>query len=275
MIRRICVVAALLAALALPASVAAKTIRATGHGVAAKVTYQGALPTMRKLRLSISSHGKTAYSRAVRAPGCGGHCSVVPPSKHDSPLHVLDVDGNGRPEVVLDVYTGGAHCCSVLQVFSQRGGSSKWVSSQHNFADYGAKLEKLGGRGYRFVSGDDRFAYAFTDFAASGLPVQIFSWKSGHFTDVTHRYPKLIRRDAATWLKLYKRSGRTRPAWGDSVGLIAAWAADEYRLGNRAGARRYLNAQAAAGHLHAPFGKGGKAFIAELEKYLAKWGYGR
>lgn len=273
MIRRVSVTMAVLAALALPAAAAAKTVRSSARGVTATLSYQGTFPSYRKLQLSISRNGTVDYTGAVRAAGCGSRCAIIPASKHYSPLHVLNVDGSGTPEVVLDVYTGGAHCCSVMQVFS-RSASGTWHSSQRNFGDYGAKLEKLGGRGYRFVTGDDRFAYAFTDYAESGLPLQIFSWKGGHFTDVTHRYPKLIARDAARWLKLYKAQAHGSPAWGDSVGLIAAWAADEYRLGHQAAARRYLNAQAAAGHLRAPVGKGGKAFVAELEKYLHKYGYG-
>jgi hypothetical protein len=61
----------------------------------------------------------------------------------------------------------------------------------------------------------------------------------------------------------------------DSVGVIAAWAADEDLLGHVKLVRRYLAQQAAAGHLNAPFDAGGKKFVAKLQRFLRAHGYVR
>lgn len=170
--------------------------------------------------------------------------------------------------MLLDLYTGGAHCCSVLQIFSFDPATGTYVMTEHDFGDPGYRIKDLGGDGQlEFVTADDSFAYAFTDYAASGLPIQILTFAGGHFTDVTRQYPKLIAKDAARFLKDFKHDLR------DGVGLIAAWAADEDSLGHTSLVSRTLNRELRAGHLRALAGVGGKKFLRELNKLLRKDGY--
>jgi hypothetical protein len=61
--------------------------------------------------------------------------------------------------------------------------------------------------------------------------------------------------------------------YSDSVGVIAAWAADEDLLGHTKLVSRFLHEQAVAGHLNAPFGTGGTRFVAKLQKFLRRRGY--
>ena len=190
-------------------------------------------------------------------------------------MRVIDLDHTGQPNVVLDLFTGGAHCCSVEQVFTFDPGTMTYAETERNFGDPGAQIEDLGHDGhFEFVTADDAFAYAFTDFAASGLPLQILTFSGSRFQDVTNSYPALIRRDAATWLKAFHHMARQH--YADSVGVIAAWAADEYRLGKSATANRFLHQQAKAGHLNsalAPNESQGQRFVAALQKFLRRHGY--
>ena len=93
-----------------------------------------------RLVLAITRNGRVVYSGPVSAAGCRGHCMdvAVPPGK--SPLHVLDLDGSGEPEVVLGLFTGGANCCFIDQVFSFDPGTHTYVRSQHNFLNAGAAV---------------------------------------------------------------------------------------------------------------------------------------
>ena len=190
-------------------------------------------------------------------------------------MRVIDLDHTGQPNVVLDLFTGGAHCCSVEQLFTFDPGTMTYAETERNFGDPGAQIEDLGHDGhFEFVTADDAFAYAFTDFAASGLPLQILTFSGSRFQDVTNSYPALIRRDAATWLKAFHHMARQH--YADSVGVIAAWAADEYRLGKSATANRFLHQQAKAGHLKsalAPNESQGQRFVAALQKFLRRHGY--
>jgi hypothetical protein len=150
-----------------------------------------------------------------------------------------------------------------------------YVKVERNFGDPGVAIDDLGHNGrYELLTADDLFAYEFTDFAASGLPIQIFAYSGGHFRDVTRSYPKLIAKDAALWLKAFK--SMSKQGYQDSVGVIAAWAADEDLLGHSKLVRGYLTQQATAGHLKTPLSPqepGGTRFVAKLQKFLLKHDY--
>ena len=124
---------------------------------------------------------------------------------------------------------------------------------------------------YEFLTADDSFAYRFTDFAASGLPIEIETFSDRRFTDVTRHYPRLVAKDAAVWLGAFQRMAGEH--YQDSVGVIAAWAADEDLLGHDKLVNTYLAQQAAAGHLNGAFSPGGTRFIAILQKFLRRRGY--
>lgn len=276
-VRRVLVIALVLGACALLAPAAlATTQTATQGAVTATFTFTGKFPSYKGLHLTIARSGSVVYDQPVTSKPCGTICAPQATGKASS-VHVIDLDDTGEPNVVLDLYTGGAHCCSVEQVFTFDPGTSTYAMTEHNFGDPGARIQDLNhDRHFEFVTADDRFAYAFTDFAASGLPLQILAFSGNRFQDVTKDYPKLIRKDAATWLKAFK--GMARDHYSDSVGVIAAWAADEYRLGKSAAANRYLHRQAKAGHLNSALGASvpqGQKFVTALVRFLRRHGYGR
>jgi hypothetical protein len=273
MSRKIIIAAVLAACLAAPAAASATTVRAHARNVTATLSYRGSFPNFRSEKLSISRAGKALYSRPVVSSFCGRGCALS--STRSAPaVQVVDLNGDGTPEVLLNLYSGGAHCCYLAQVFSYDPGTMTYARVERNFGDPGYRLASLGGRGHReFVSADDAFAYAFTDFAASGMPIQILGFSGGRFTDVTRQNPKLVVADAAKWLKAFRSTARH--GYADSVGVVAAWAADEYLLGKRASADRQLRSWAAAGRLKSSDGPGGAAFVAKLQTFLAKDGYTR
>ena len=274
--RRILITVLVLAASAVPASAAlATTQTASAGGVTATFTFAGKYPNYTGLHLTIAQSGAVLYDQPVRSKTCGKFCAPGATGAKASSVHIIDLDHTGQPNVVLDIYTGGAHCCSIAQVFTFNPGTKTYAKVERNFGDPGYRLEDLSHDGhFEFVTADDAFAYTFTDFAASGLPLQILTFTGSRFVDVTDRYPALIRKDAAFWLKTFK--GMRRQHYQDSVGVIAAWAADEYRLGRSAEANRYLSQQAKAGHLKSALGRSvpqGQRFVAALKKFLRRHGY--
>ena len=217
----------------------------------------------KNVRLRIFSGGTlvsaTSYPLLWPAYGQTGRNSV----------QLADLDGDGRPEVLLWLYSGGAHCCFSVRVF-QVGGSTVRRSA-HAFGDPGARLRRIGGR-LLFVTADDRFAYAFTSFAASGLPVQVLRWRQNRFVDVTRAHPGLVRADRDAWWRYAKPVLRQRD--GDARGLLAAWAADQCLLGRRAAARAELARLLRAGKLSGPSEwPRGRAYVNALWKLLRRLGY--
>ena len=187
------------------------------------------------------------------------------------PLGFRDVAGPGTPVVALDLYTGYAHCC-VDSFIALLGHRPRWIV--HDWGSVGYHSSRVDGR-YYFVSGDNRFAYAFTSYAGSAFPVQIWAIdKRDQLVEVTRSLPSRIRADARRAWNGYLLARRDRVERG--LGVLAAWCADEYLLDDGAKCQRELGvALAAEGYLHAESDTGGRAYIRKLNHDLERWGYKR
>jgi hypothetical protein len=225
--------------------------------------------------LQITRDGILAYSANVTAPTCGGGCA--PGSTQDlesSSVHVVGLEGPGEPDVVLDLFTGGAHCCYYEEVFYYDATLRTYHRATLNFLDQVASFRDLGHKQkLELITADHRhFDYRFTDYADCGFPILVYAFKGGSFVDVTRQYPKLIAGDAALWWREFRLSGQQQDMYRNSVGLIAAWAADEDLLGHEAQVSSTLATQQRDGHLNGPLESGTK-FIKDLLKVLRRDGY--
>jgi hypothetical protein len=223
-----------------------------------------------KLRLTITVAQKTIYSAPVTTGFCGADCWPDHPAT--SFLHVVDLNGDGTTQVVLDLYSGGAHCCSLDEVYSVDPVSLAVTRAERVWGDPTAPLQDLAHDGrLEFLTADDRFAYRFDAYAFSGLPLLIERFSGGRFVDVTDTFGALVTADATRWYRLYRESIRSHTG----LGALAAWAADEERLGHEALVARVLARENRHGHLRsdgAPW-KGGRAYITDLQRFLARTGY--
>ncbi len=105
-------------------------------------------------------------------------------------IAVRDLDADDEPEVVFDTYTGGAHCCLQSRIFRYRPATRSYAGTFHSWADVGYRLRSVDGDSRpEFVSADARFAYAFTAFAASFFPIQIWQYERGRVIDRTRSFP--------------------------------------------------------------------------------------
>ena len=272
---------ALLVLLAVVAGLGAVTARvagarASGPDVRASLTIyrpSRGLPVVRTLTISRAGH--PVYRAPVTYEECGHRCSP-PQGPLDRPVRIVSLDGENSLDVLLTLYTGGAHCCTVAEVFrpNPASGGRYRLASSYDFADDGYRLRTFDGSP-AFVTADDSFAEAFTDFAASGRPLQIRRLRGTRWVDVTRAHPALVRADAAGWLTAYRKLAGSD--YRDSVGVIAAWVADEATLGRRGPAFAYLRAQARAGRLRSAFGRSdsGDRFITALQRLLRRDGYPR
>jgi hypothetical protein len=265
------IVAAAAGALSAAPAMAATTKTASSGSVKAQLSYSSYNKTTdlySGLRLTITRGGVQALNEAVTGPVCGKYCG---PLIGENPVVVTKLDGTSEPNVLIKLYSGGAHCCEIDEAFTYDPGTMTYTRAVYDFADYGEAIKRVSGT-YVFESENDAFAYAFTDFAASGAPIEFLTLKGGKFVNVTRNYPALIAKDAGAWLKAYNEQA---PQYGDTTGLIAAWAADEDELGLSTKVATFLNAQAAAGHLNPGISQEpkGKKFVTALDRFLRKQGY--
>lgn len=223
------------------------------------------------LRLKIFRRDTLALDRRPRSDCGGSICAERPAS--DEPVHVRDLDRDGEPEVLLDLYSGGAHCCTFTFLYRyvpDRG----YVKLVHFWGNVGYRIGDLDRDGRpEFVSSDDRFAYVLTSYAAWVNPVQVWRYETGALVDVTRRYPGFVRRDASRLWRAYLATRRKRE---DVRGILGAYLAEKVLLGEARDGWRRLREAVRRGDLSRPKVAGapsGNAYLKALRKLLIENGY--
>jgi hypothetical protein len=178
-------------------------------------------------RLEILRDGKLAYDDSF-----AGVTAFLVPLPGRSALTVLDLNGTNEPQVLLDLYSGGAHCCTSTRIYHLLGRSLRYGVLSHDWGNPGYRIEDLDSDGrLEFVTGDDAFSYAFTSYAASRRPPRIWKFDGRLLVDVTRKFPKVVEDDAASCWSAFEEMSPT-DATGDNVrGVAAAYVADYCLLG--------------------------------------------
>lgn len=228
-------------------------------------------------RLRIVRAGAVA-SEAPIVDICPEGCILVaddPKSSFPSMLNVADLDRDGEPEVVVDTFSGGAHCCTSAHIHDFRAATGTYARLTVDWGNSGYRLRDLGGDGSIEMAGtDDAFAYAFTAYAGSARPPKVLRYARGPdglpvLKDVTRRFPKLVRGDARRLLRAIRRARR-----GDDMrGFVAAYVADQYLLRRGRVGLRELDRAQRRGLLSGGGGPDGRAYRRALLRFLRAHGY--
>jgi hypothetical protein len=256
-----------------PQTAAAETQTASAHLTEATFSFTHVPEPLesRDLRLTIKRGGVPLVDSAPSVRGCD-EPSCHPGGGQDSKsVRVTDLDADGEPEVLLDLYTGGAHCCYVTNVYRFTGAG--YAEAQHDWRDVGYRLKDLNGdQRPEFVSADARFAYRFASFASSLFPLRVFAYDAGVLRDVTRSFPADISKDARGHWTRYRRLRGS--AAKEPLGALAAWVADQYLLGKRESTLRLLRRLARRGELKAarPY-RSGSRFVTDVDGFLRRLGY--
>ncbi len=209
------------------------------------------------------------HDERVMGLGCEDRC--IPLTFGQPALHVVDLDGNLEPEVLVRLSSGGAHCCHIVQVFERS--EDAYRLAQRDFGNVSARVFDLDDDGSAELrTGDNRFAYRFTSYAGSVFPLQVFEFGQGRFVDRTSTYPRLLRAEVAKLWRLYRRF---RGRGGDVRGIFAAWAADAARLGRSGAVKRALTEGVRRAWLTPPGRPDGRPYARKLWRFLGRIGYRR
>jgi hypothetical protein len=272
----IAALAAAAAADAVPQKETPVTESATKGNVRADLSYvkvveSAGFTTYRDLRLTISRDGQVVESR--QPPRWGSFNLLWPGSswKNSKSVHVADLDGDDEPEVTVDLYTGGAHCCRMLYAYRWNGTAYAAQQMQTGSSLYSQRDLDADGRP-EWITADPRFEYLFTSFAGSAVPLRIYDYRDGNFVAVTGKFPSLVRKDATRWWRIYQRRPSSNYS-DDNRGFLAAWAADMCLLGEGARVWPTLAAANRQGKLGGQGSPTGLAYIGKLRQKLRAFGY--
>jgi subtilisin-like proprotein convertase family protein len=255
-----------------------ETKRAGAGSVAAELSYREQNGRYGDVRLRIARAGTIALDTPlarIRCEVCADATGFALLSTVE-PLLVRDLDRNGEPEVLLNLYTGGAHCCSFTLLFHLRG--ERYAQTLGYWGNYGYRLRDLDRDGApELVAADNRFAYVFVPYVASVPPTRIWRFDGGRLVDVTRRFPAVIAAEARELLRMYERTRRSE--FPEVRGILAAYLADHYLLGRAEAGWRTLERAYRRGDL----GRGavkdgypaGRSYLRKLRSFLRETGYAR
>jgi hypothetical protein len=238
-LKKLLILTGMVTATIFPASAAiSETKTAESGNVKAELSYQREstdFPKFSKLHLKIVGTGKTLLDQAL--PETEGAWPLVALDTDAATQYgkdtfqVRNLDTDSEAEILIDLTTGGAHCCSYSLIYHFDPVKQQYSYLNHHWGNGGYKLKTLDSNNVpKFVSQDDRFTYAFGSYAGSGVPLQIWQYRQGKMQDVTRQYPKLIYDNAYYWWQIYVKERKNDTAeYGR--GPLAAYLADKYLLG--------------------------------------------
>jgi hypothetical protein len=102
-----------------------------------------------------------------------------------------DLTGEGHPDVVIHVFTGGAHCCFSTIVYDVGPGLTKVLETPLSNCD--GTFEDLDGDGVaELITCDDLFAYTFCSFAGSPATQVVLQYDPGRgYVPASPRFAEL------------------------------------------------------------------------------------
>lgn len=131
-----------------------------------------------------------------------------------------DLDNDGKKEILIEMYSAGAHCCSSL--FAGEIANNKfrytdsilWGNSFYEIRDLN------GDKKYEISGVNDMFAYEFTNYAQSQMNILIYGYEKKKFVNVTKNFPELVYKqidDMKSELKPYVDNGYKCPALNEET----------------------------------------------------------
>jgi subtilisin-like proprotein convertase family protein len=242
----------------------------TFGGVTATLSFREVSDEYSDTRLRIVREGRTVLASTVPGAGAPGWRPVPPPV-------VRRLDADAEPEVVVEAFTGGAHCCTVSHVYRWSARAARYTRQTRDWGNVGYRVADLDRDGRpEFRSADDRFNYRFTAYALSAAPLQIWRLDRGRLRDVTRLFKASVRADAAAAWRRYRSLRKQRL---DVRGALAAWLADQYLLGRGDAGWKQVGAAYRRGELGKTAKKdgyaAGRAYVVELRAFLRKLRYAR
>jgi len=126
--------------------------------------------------LQVTSGGKVLYNQSVDS-----FQTFTLGQKEDAQDNIAaipngtDVTGRGEPDMIVSLFTGGAHCCTIHYVF-ELGPQFKLLATLDDTNDDLAHFERAKDGHYDYVTADWTFGYWPTCFACSPSEVVTLRW---------------------------------------------------------------------------------------------------
>ncbi|MGG6240743.1 hypothetical protein ACQ4N7_19150 [Nodosilinea sp. AN01ver1] len=154
-------------------------------------------------------------------------------------IELMDLDSDGTSEVVVQTFTGGAHCCLAYTTYT-------WQDDQFNPTYFGyldgggGEFIDLNSDGLmEFVTLDNAFFYSFSSYAGSYPPSVILTYQNGAYRDTTTQFTNYLE-DLAAGMRFTIEDPEFADRGSDKNGVLAGYVAQSIRLGQYRDAWQYM-----------------------------------
>lgn len=118
---------------------------------------------------------------------------------------ISDLNLDGEPEVVLDIFTHGASCCTLIVVLYYDTVTQQYTSTHTLTRKWGLAPQTVdidGDNRLEFLTRNEPFHYVIGGATVSAAisPIQILRYEDQAIVDVTEQFPELVEQDAQLWL---------------------------------------------------------------------------
>lgn len=143
-------------------------------------------------------------------------------------VFLKDLNNNGTPEVIIQTYSGGAHCCTSFMIYGWQ--NNQFIKTDIGFLDGGGgqfiDLDQDGDT--EFITSNHAFLYQFSPYAGSFPPTMIFEYENGELVEVTRNYPQRLE---ATATRMYQAFLENKKQGYEVNGILAGYVAQKILLG--------------------------------------------
>ncbi|MEO1590444.1 MAG: VCBS repeat-containing protein [Cyanobacteria bacterium J06632_22] len=111
-------------------------------------------------------------------------------------VQLRDLDSDGVSELIVQNYSGGAHCCTNTAI--HRWDGTQFTTVETGFLDgLGVSFADLDNNGQtELILADQSFLYKFGSYIESFPPEVILTYQAGTLVDTTYQYPDRIQAQA-------------------------------------------------------------------------------
>lgn len=251
----------------------------------------GSLDQVRNLQLTIRREGAVLFQGTPVNPVASQGFGSNPDRPAFTNLHpaldafqVQDLDGDGEPEVWLDLNTSSVGCCRRTHVYRYQPAQKAYVGQERDWGPAGYYQWDSDEDGIpEFYSGDNRFSHAFGwpaanlearlqshNFPTTVLPLTVWQYRQGKWVDVTPKYLQKVGSHAyVLWSAYWARHDGGDSTVQSDPRMKAVWAAylaNKLRLGQ--GEEAWMLVR------QAYQGRDRKTYFQRLQQLLARNGYG-
>jgi len=232
----------------------------SGEPEAAKVPLEVTRHKWGQYRIFVKKRAGTVFERADPDIGIAEHVLIqdkrgrivreIVASGVIAEVKFVEITGGGLPELLIDTYSGGAHCCSVSYYFTQDGGLRNLLIFVGDDAGPPEPRDLHGDGRPKLVADSDVLAYfEGLCFACSPFVTMVLGWDGKAYRDQTKAYPQVARKSAqeyqAKFLKLLSEPrGRWEGIPGYREGAALGYYANSLVSGGGAAARAWLGKHA-------------------------------